>query len=586
MNRAIADYALLADGASAALVHRSGSIDWWCPGRFDAESVFARLLDDRAGSWTLRPAEPCDVTREYVANTMVLQTDFTTATGTLRVLDALALPRAEPHELGRNVPRRLVRRAECVSGSVDVTVELVPRFDYGRESPSFAVRDTAVTIRAGKQRLRLHTDQPLRAARGGVTADLALRAGDVANFVLDTGDGEPRANTGALLADTIATWQAWANAHRFYDGVYADEVARSSLVLQALTYHDAGSILAAPTTSLPEILGGEANWDYRYAWLRDASIVIQALRIGACPDEAVRYFEWMAAAKGEDAEPLQIVYAVDGARDLSESVLPHLAGYAESRPVRIGNDAWRQRQLDVPGEIFDAAWQLRHDFDCGGRVGPFLTGVANLTVATWRDKDSGIWEGREGERNYVSSKLMCWVALDRAVKLAPALGEEPSQWACERDAVRDEILTRGWNEDVGAFTGAFDSDHLDASVLLLPIVGFLPASDPRCKSTIAVIERDLAEHDLVRRWTGAEPEGAFVMCSYWLAQCHALAGRVDRAREVFERVTGFANDLGLLSEMVDPATELLVGNFPQTLSHAALINAAATIQQAIDRGAQ
>jgi GH15 family glucan-1,4-alpha-glucosidase len=305
------------------------------------------------------------------------------------------------------------------------------------------------------------------------------------------------------------------------------------------------------------------------------------LWVGACPDEAGEYFDWMARAI-DQREP-QILYAVDGGRDVEELVLDHLAGYGDARPVRIGNDAWRQRQLDVPGEVLDAAWRLREQLTFDGETGEMLAALADRTRREWADKDSGIWEGREGERQYVSSKVLCWVALDRAVKLAPTLDRDPSAWAATRDEIRDTVLSEGWNDEVGAFTGAFGSDHLDASVLLIPLVGFLPATDSRVAATIAAIERELTENGLVRRWTDADDEGSFVMCSYWLAECHALAGRLERASEIFEHVTAHANDVGLLAEMIDPERGELLGNFPQALSHAALVNAAWTIDRALNK---
>jgi GH15 family glucan-1,4-alpha-glucosidase len=387
------------------------------------------------------------------------------------------------------------------------------------------------------------------------------------------------------LADTILGWRSWAGQHTPYEGAYQDLVRQSALVVQALTYGPSGAIVAAPTTSLPEEVGGDKNWDYRFAWLRDASLTMHALWVAACPDEAERHFAWMTHAASGVGD-LQIVLGLEGERDLTEHELGHLRGWRGSRPVRIGNAAWRQRQLDVPGEVLASALILRDQIgDLEPRTRDFLCSLADLAARDWREPDSGIWEGREGERHYVSSKALCWVALDRALELAGDIGagdEHRERWERERDAVREAILERGWCASIEAYTGAFDSDRLDASVLLMPIVGFLPADDPRMTSTIAAIERDLTEDGLVRRWTGAE-DGGFVICSFWLADCHARAGRVGRAREVFEAAAGHANDLGLLAEEIDPASGELIGNFPQTISHVGLISAAWSIHRAADR---
>jgi GH15 family glucan-1,4-alpha-glucosidase len=347
-------------------------------------------------------------------------------------------------------------------------------------------------------------------------------------------------------------------------------------------------VIAAATTSLPEVVGGEANWDYRFAWLRDAALVLRALWVGACPDEADRYLRWVAEAVARDDEgSVPVLYAVDGGHTLDERELTGLRGYRGSRPVRVGNDAWRQRQLDVPGHVLAAAWLLRDRLvPDDTAVTAVLRRLADLAARRWHEPDSGIWEGREGERHYVSSKVMCWVALDRAVRFGERLADPGTRahWAAERDRVRASVERDGWNEAAGVFTGAYASDHLDASALLIPLVGFLPPDDPRVEATVAAVERDLARDGLVRRWSGAE-DGAFLPCSYWLAECHALAGRAERATAVFEAATAHANDLGLLAEMADPGTGELLGNFPQALSHAGLVSAAWAIDQACAQGA-
>jgi GH15 family glucan-1,4-alpha-glucosidase len=588
--RPIADYALISDCRGAALVARDGAIEWWCAPRFDSRASFARILDPRAGHWTLGPAEPGEATRAYLPDTMVLRTEHDHPGGRLRVTEALAFEDgARGHQIGLRSPSLIVREAECLEGEVRVRSEYAPRLEYGLTLPALEERDAAVVTADGPDGLVLRGGRPFAVEGDRAVLETTLRAGERLGMTLawrgaydpDPPPRDPR----QALADTILGWRSWAGQHTPYEGAYQDLVRQSALVVQALTYGPSGAIVAAPTTSLPEEVGGDKNWDYRFAWLRDASLTMHALWVAACPDEAERHFAWMTHAASGVGD-LQIVLGLEGERDLTEHELGHLRGWRGSRPVRIGNAAWRQRQLDVPGEVLASALILRDQIgDLEPRTRDFLCSLADLAARDWREPDSGIWEGREGERHYVSSKALCWVALDRALELAVDIGagdEHRERWERERDAVREAILERGWCASIEAYTGAFDSDRLDASVLLLPIVGFLPADDPRMTSTIAAIERDLTEDGLVRRWTGAE-DGGFVICSFWLADCHARAGRVGRAREVFEAAAGHANDLGLLAEEIDPASGELIGNFPQTISHVGLISAAWSIHRAADR---
>jgi GH15 family glucan-1,4-alpha-glucosidase len=586
----ISDYALLSDCQGAALASRGGAIDWWCAPRFDSRSTFARLLDPAAGHWTIRPEGVTEVTRAYAPGTLVLQTTFGTGAGRVRLTEALALePGARGHEIGMRSPHAIVRLVEALEGPARVHMRLEPRPEYGLVVPRLEARDGIVRTEGGADALFLRADAPVRIEDAAVVADLDLPAGGGAAFALAHRAGwgpdpevpEPR----AALEDAAAAWRSWSEMHTQYRGAYRDRVRHSALVLQALTYQPTGAIVAAPTTSLPEVEGGELNFDFRFAWLRDAALTLHALWVAACPDEAERNFAWMARA-GAGASPdggVQIMFGVEGERDLTEHELPHLRGYRGSRPVRVGNAAWSQTQLDVYGEVLASAQVLRDQIgEMGDAVRDFLCALADLAARRWEETDAGIWEGREGERHYVSSKVMCWVALDRALDLADALDAGPERraaWSRERERVREAVLERGWCEEAGAYSGAFGSDHLDASVLLMPLVGFLPADDERMRRTIDTVERELATDGLVRRWTGAE-DGGFVICSFWLADCLARAGEVDRARRVFEAVCAHANDVGLLSEEVDPADGRLLGNFPQGFSHVGLIAAAWSIDQA------
>ncbi len=585
----IADYALLSDCHTAALVSRDGSIDWWCPERFDRPSWFARLLGHDAGHWTVRPLSRSDPVRSYVPGTFVVETIFQVPTGEIRLYDGLALrPGDRGHAIGRHVPGVMFRVVEGCSGDVEVAMDLVVRPDYGRHGPAriTSVDDDgrSLLIAGGGEVLmfRSSVGVEIDESEGRVSARAIVRDGGSCWFTLGARgellDGD------TLRRETTAGWQSWSALHE-YEGWQSDLVRRSSLVLQALTYGPTGAMVAAPTSSLPEIVGGSANWDYRYAWLRDATFNVRALAEGACVDEADRYFTWMANAAGPDDACPPVVVGLGGERDLAESTLDHLDGWRGSRPVRIGNGAWDQLQLDVPGEILGAALLLRAGdsaFDDGNIR--FFVRLAELVAERWREPDSGIWEGREGLRHYTSSKVMCWTALDRGCTLANDLGvaDRAERWAAERDSIHAAVMDQSWDGDQQCFTGAFGSDHLDASVLLMPLTGFLAADDQRMVSTIAAIERRLTTDGLVLRWTDAEDE-PFITCSFWLAECHALGGNVDRAREVFEAVVRHVNDVGLLSEEIHRDSGELIGNFPQALSHAALINAAVTIDRAMGR---
>ncbi|MDA1360046.1 glycoside hydrolase family 15 protein [Glycomyces luteolus] len=627
--RPISDYALISDRRCAALVSSEGSIDWFCRPRFDSPAVYGRLLDPDAGHWSIRPVGPFHHERSYVGETLVLRTVFTTDTGTAHLIDAMAIgPSYEADtgvrlRLASRAPRATLRVLECTAGEVDIEFVFRPRPEFGLVKPIFTNIPGGILATGGPVRFALTCPVPLDFSEDGATARFTLRAGDKHRFVTQSaGLAEPPPATwtheavDAQLEETIQGWQHWSDAHPTWDGPLPHLVRRSLLVLEALRYQPTGAIIAAPTTSLPEAVGSGRNWDYRYAWIRDASFTIQALAAAGSTDEAIEFFEFItrAAAHYHPENPLQIMFGVGGEHDLSERELTHLSGWRGSRPVRIGNAAWQQPQLDVYGELLDAAWQLRpHLAHLDPAARRFLTGVADAAADQWGRPDQGIWESRGDPRHYTYSKLMCWVALDRAVKHAEVIeieqreamtfgrdifkGEELSPedfervklapgWAAARDRIREAIETHAWKPELGAFGAAFDGDDLDAAVLLLPAVGFLPGNDPRVISTVDVIAERLREpRGLVRRYASGTDglegdEGAFVMCTFWLAQALALTGRVERAREVFEEAAACANDLGLMSEEVDTATGEMLGNYPQAFSHIGLINAAVAIRDA------
>lgn len=606
----IADYGLLSDRHSAALVGRDGSVDWLGFPRFDSPSVFGRLLDAEAGTWTIQPSgtSHVEVSRSYVSDTLVLRTVFTTRTGSAELTDALALtdPRAldtadvireDPHRLGEHAPHVLIRRLRGISGEMELEIVVRPRPEYGLVVPRLSHAGRAVRCAGGASRLLLSSTADWVLDEGEARTTVRVAAGETAGFALQqTQLGDPRPlpytpeQIDASLRTTIIAWQNWSAEHQSYEGPWRNQVLHSGRVLQGLSYRPTGAIIAAATTSLPEEIGGERNWDYRYSWVRDASFTMDALWVAACPDEAGEFFEFMAAAAAHGSGgSLQIVYGIGGEHDLTERTLPHLSGWRDSRPVRVGNAAWRQPQLDVYGELLASAHRLRHQLEnLSTSTQDFLIGLADTAAALWRQPDNGIWEVRGKPRQFLYSKLMCWVALDRAADLSAQLGavERGEHWQAVARQIKATILDEGWNDEVGAFTQSFGSNQLDASALMIPIVGLLPATDPRVLATIDAINDQLTDDQgLVYRYRTssgvdglAGEEGTFLLCTFWLAQAQAQAGRVEQARATFDLASQYANDLGLLSEEIVDGE--MVGNFPQAFSHIGLINAAWAIHQA------
>ena len=598
----IADYALLSDCHSAALVSRSGSVDWLCFPRFDSPSVFGRLLGDEAGYWSIRPTGDFQASRQYLDKTMVLETTFRTDGGSATLVDALAMGANERgHDIGGGAPSMLLRQVSGVSGQVELEIEYVPRTEYGLIWPLLRTVDGGLAGRGGADVTMLSAPVDIRPSGGAARGLCTVRAGERVCFGLhygQLGGTMPRAWTqdelSKRLEDTLAGWRSWSDIHQSYQGPWRELVHSSGRVLQALTFYPTGAIVAAPTTSLPEAAGGNRNWDYRFSWVRDASLTMDALWVAACPDEAEKFFGFLSTAAATSVSrgaDLQIMFGLGGERDLSERILPQLPGWRDSAPVRVGNGAWTQRQVDVYGELLAAVDRLSDqiaEFDAPTRE--FLVAVADAAARRWTEKDQGIWEIRGPEQDFLYSKVMCWLALDRAIALSSKLhaADKVAGWERTKDQIREAVETRGWSDKAGAFTQYFGSDDLDASNLMMPIVGFLPADDKRMLATIDAIEDRLTDpHGLVYRYDakggvdGLEgSEGTFVLCTFWLAQALAMAGKPERAGAVFERVVKYLNDVGLLAEEVDPDTGDLLGNFPQAFSHIGLVNAAWAISEA------
>lgn len=589
------DYAMIGNGRTAALVARDGSIDWCCWPYFDSPAVFCRILDAaKGGSFQIAPLASFDTSRSYLGRTNVLRTIFRTATGLVQLTDLM------PVATSGNVPGRpyqLLRLVEGLAGHVKLEVRFHPTFDYARAKTTVEIVPLGVVAHAGNQYLRLDAAANFQRSLQGVTGRLRVLAGDRFWITLSdrperqAGESPQPPESGSLLVDTLRYWEAWS-ARCTYRGPYADVVCRSALVLKLLTFEPTGALVAAPTTSLPEEIGGVRNWDYRFTWLRDSALILSALQGLGYHDEANQFWEWLQSLCIRCCSDLQIMYTIHGRPDLPEQTLDHLEGYRRSRPVRIGNAAAQQTQLDVYGKVLDAAavcyYAMRRPFDPG--MTQTLQYLADQAAARWREPDYGIWEVRGGPKQFLYSKLFCWVALDRAIGLATDAGVPGNvqHWRRTQEEIRHAILAQGYDREMETFIQAFGERTLDASVLSIPLVGFLPPTDPRVQSTLDRIQERLTSHDLVYRYLTDDGlpggEGAFAFCSFRMVQNLALAGRIDEARTLFERVISYANDLGLLSEEIDPMNGELLGNYPQGFSHLTLISAALSIAEAEARG--
>jgi GH15 family glucan-1,4-alpha-glucosidase len=579
----IEDYGLIGDLQTAALVSHRGAIDWLCLPRFDSGAIFAALLGDAEnGHWTIEPAgkfEPAS--RRYRGDSLVLETDLETSAGAVRVIDFMP---------PRGVAPDVVRIVEGLRGRVEMRMELALRFDYGSIVPWVRNLNGQLVGVAGPDAVSLVTPVTLEGRNLRTYAEFTVAEGDRVPFVLTwyaSHRGLPKvAEPERALHQTLAFWSAWVRRGMSY-GRWHDDVVRSLITLKALTYAPTGGIVAAVTSSLPEAIGGVRNWDYRFTWLRDATLTLLTMVEAGYVDEARSWRDWLMRAIAGSSSELQILYGLAGERRLTEVEVPWLNGYEGSRPVRIGNAARDQLQLDVYGEVFDALFQARSKgLEPSDEAWALLRRLIKWLETGWRQEDHGLWEVRGPRRHFTHSKVMAWVAFDRAVKFTERFGRDgpAARWRRIRDEIRQEVLQHGWSSHVGAFTQSFGSDRLDAALLLMPLVGFLPADDERVVSTVQAIRRELMRDGLVERYRADEEnvavdglppgEGVFLPCSFWLAQLLALQGEHDAAVELFERLLGLRNDLGLISEEFDPSTDRLVGNFPQAFTHVALVNAA------------
>ena len=591
----IADYAVIGCTRSVALISRGGSIDWLCWPRFDSESIFGRILDaEKGGFFAIRPAIPFAAQRRYLDGTNVIETTFTTDSGVARLLDLMPVMTEE--EKGKRLSpfRQLLRRVELVTGQVPLEVIYAPRPDYGLVTPKLAKRRDSVVCAWGARVLTLRSDAEFTVDGGTATARVSLHAGESRTFALGFDDQTPAVlpalgdEATAGIARTIDFWRTWSE-QLTYDGPHRDLVLRSTLVLKLLTYAPSGAIVAAPTTSLPESIGGERNWDYRYCWLRDASWTVSALFDCGFANEGAAFLDWLLYSTQLTQPHLQMLYDVFGEARVPEKTLDHLDGYRGSRPVRIGNAAHAQFQLDVYGEVLGAVEEATRRGERLDRdVQRLLRRLTEIVCKRWQEPDAGIWEKRGGPRQHVHGKVMAWSALDSALRIADRCHIEVDRSRIERTKaeIKEAVMARGFNARRNTFTGIFDEEEVDASLLFIARVGFIDPTDPRMLGTIDAIRADLSDNGLVYRYDtgktadGLPPgEGAFTACSFWLVEALALAGRVDEARKVFEDVIRRANDVGLLSEEIDVHTGDLLGNFPQALTHIALLNAALCLEK-------
>ncbi|HEY2529929.1 MAG TPA: glycoside hydrolase family 15 protein [Xanthobacteraceae bacterium] len=576
----IEDYALIGDCHTAALVGSNGSIDWLCFPRFDSPACFAALLGGpERGRWLLAPAAKIKSTRRrYLDDSLVLETEFRTASGCVRVIDFM--PMSEERW-------DVVRIVEGVTGTVAMRMELIVRFDYGSIVPWVRRVKDLLLLTAGPDTLELATSVKMEGQNMKTVAQFPVRRGQRECFVLNYRPSHyptrPKIDPSRALKRTGSHWRRWSGRCR-YRGRWGPAVLRSLITLKALTYKPTGGLVAAPTTSVPERLGGVRNWDYRYCWLRDAAFTLNALLLAGYKEEAAAWRGWLLRAIAGSPKDLQIVYGVTGVRRLDEIELPWLPGYEKSKPVRIGNAASTQFQLDVYGEVMDSLHLARAaDLEPHPEAWNVQLALLEFLESHWKDADDGLWEVRGPRKHFTHSKIMAWVAFDRAIKDAAKekLKGPVHRWRRARDRIHKEVCKRGFDRTNNTFVQSYESKFLDASLLLIPQVGFLPADDPRVLGTIAAIEKHLLVNGLLLRYSTATRvdalpagEGTFLACSFWLADCYVLTGRRSEAEALFARLLALGNDLGLYAEQYDPRAKRMLGNFPQALTHMSLVNTA------------
>jgi GH15 family glucan-1,4-alpha-glucosidase len=602
---AIADHALIGDLQTAALVSTDGSIDWFCCPRFDSPSVFGALLDDeRGGHMRVRPAgRDYESKQMYFPDTAVVVTRFYTEAGTGEAVDFMPPVGREP--TGNH---RLVRMLRCVRGQMSFEIDIAPRFDYGRRAHRTELTEHGGVFSTDALTLTLHAVREpddarlaqFRVEERDVRVEIDLKAGDVRGLVLESGaDGPPReirvAEFRRMFDETVAFWRSWV-ARSSYTGRWRETVQRSAITLKLMTYAPTGGLVAAPTTGLPEQVGGERNWDYRFTWVRDASFSVQALVRLGFTEEAAHFTRWLRdrveERVGGEGGPLNIMYRIDGSSDLKEESLEHWSGYRGSRPIRVGNAAADQLQLDIYGEALDSIFYAdERGWPIGHRGWVAVRAMLDWLADHWDQPEEGIWETRGGRQDFTYGRLMCWLALDRGLRLAAAHGRPAAvdRWTAARDAIYDQIMTRGWNAERRAFVQHYRTQVLDASLLRASRVGFISPNDPMWTSTLRAMDDELVTDSLVYRYNPeASPdglrgsEGTFSLCSFMYADALARSGRLDDARLAFEKMLTYANHVGLFSEEIALTGEQ-IGNFPQAFTHLALIDAALTLDQALDR---
>jgi alpha,alpha-trehalase len=594
MDCPIADYAIIGDMHSAALINRQARIDWCCMPHFDSPAFFLRILDHAKGGYCAVALEGVQETsRRYLPRTNILETTFKTAKGLLTVTDYMPVKKlSDEGHCEVATEHVIVRRFRCEEGSCQCAVEVRPTIGYAAERTEFTKSGKAIICRGKTDALYLQSPHPLSVQDQSVWMNATLSRGEESFLIIKqlkpAQDLEPFAPdwVESTFRGTLSFWQQWSGLCR-YHGEYEEMVVRSLLTLKLLTFDPSGAIIAAATTSLPEEIGGVRNWDYRFTWVRDATFTMVALMNLGYYDEAHEFLRFLECACEYRQDKLQILYGIDGERREEEVILDHLAGYRGSRPVRCGNAAADQRQFDVYGEILDSCYifvkgggldRYEESFE---NLWPFIEGIGDYVAAHWHEPDSGIWEVRSGLRHWVHSKGMCWVALDHALSLARfgRVRRDLSAWEQACQAIKAELLSKGYNPRIGAFVDSYGSDALDAAVLRLPMLGVIKADDPHMISTVQAIERRLVKEDLVFRYLDIDDglpgeEGAFAICSFWLANNYLLQGRIDAAEELFRKMLRRANDVGLYAEEIDPETGEFLGNFPQAFTHIALINTA------------